>query len=350
MSIDPATGLPRGDTETRKAALPCNASPATVNTVTTGLRNPMGMAFVDGYIYIANTDSVVRYKYTAGDSQATGEAERVLILPNGGVNNQRNIVFNRDGTKMYVSIGSNTNNFVGEDCRRASIMEYSSDGKGGWDKGRIYASGLRNPLALVLQPYSDILWATVTERNGFGDDLVPDFATAIAEGGFYGWPYAWIGKHYDPKYLGGQAQIVKNSLVPDIVMPAHSSPSGIAFYAPRTPAPARQFPQEYLGMFISMSGSTDNSSVARGFKVVFVPFQGGKPLSSGMKDFVTGFVTSDGMRGTPINFWGRPTALLVGNDGSLLILDEADPSNPQLNTSKIWKVTYTGAPPAAAAP
>jgi glucose/arabinose dehydrogenase len=308
----------------------------------------MGMAFNGEYLYIANTDSIVRYKYTAGDTQSVEETpERVAIIPSGGVNNQKNIVFNRAGTKMYVSLGSNSNAGAGEDCRRAAIMEFNPDGTG----GRVYASGLRNPLALAWQPNSDILWTTVTERDGFGDDLVPDFATALVDGGFYGWPYAWIGKHYDPKYLGGQAQLVKNALVPDVVLPAHSAPSGIAFYSSRNPVPTRQFPPQYFGMFVSLSGSTGNSSVARGFKVVFVPFQaGGKPAPSAMVDFVTGFVTNDGAaRGAPINYWGRPTALLVGSDGSLLILDEADPTNANLNSSKIWKVTYTGVPAAAPA-
>jgi glucose/arabinose dehydrogenase len=345
MSIDPSTGLPRGDATTRVSALPCNPTPPAV-TGTTGLRQPMGMAFLGDYLYIANTDSIVRYKYAAGDTQATGDPERIAILPSGGVNNQRNIVFNRAGTKMYVSIGSNSNNGAGEDCRRATIMEFNPDGAG----GRIYASGLRNPLALAWQPGSDILWATVTERYGYGDDLVPDFATALMDGGFYSWPYAYIGKHYDPKYLGGQAALVKNALTPDVIVPAHSAPSGIAFYAPRTPAPARQYPDQYWGMYIALSGSTDKSSVARGFKVVFVPFRSGKPVPSGMADFVNGFVSSDGARGTPINFWGRPTALLIGSDGSLLILDEADPSNANVNSSKIWKVTYNGAPPRAATP
>jgi glucose/arabinose dehydrogenase len=214
-------------------------------------------------------------------------------------------------------------------------------------------------LALAWQPVPagapEILWATVTERNGFGDDLVPDFATALTDGGFYGWPYAYIGKHYDPKYLGGQTALVNKTLVPDIVVPAHSAPSGLAFYTPRTPAPAKQYPSQYWGLFLTLSGSADNSSVARGFKVVFVPFeynqqtQQSKPKASAMVDFVTGFVSNDGAaRGAPINFWGRPTALLIGSDGSLLVLDEADPSNPNVNSSKIWKVTYN--PPVAPTP
>ncbi|HEX4999182.1 MAG TPA: PQQ-dependent sugar dehydrogenase [Terriglobia bacterium] len=343
MSIDPSTGLPRGEAATRAAALPCKANTPGV-TGTTGIKNPMGMAFHGGYLYIANTDSIVRYEYTPGDHEAMGEPERVALLPSGGVNNQRNMVFNRAGTKMYVSIGSNSNNLAGEDCRRAAIMEYNIDGSG----GKVYASGLRNPLALAWQPGSDILWTTVTERYGYGDDLVPDFATSLVDGGFYGWPYTYIGKHYDPKYLGGQTAIVKNSLTPDVVLPAHSAPSGIAFYAPFTPAPARQFPAQFWGMFLSLSGSTNDSSVARGYKVVFVPFaQGGKPVPSAMVDFVTGFVLSDGQDGKPITYWGRPTALLVANDGSLLILDEAEPTSANVNSSKIWRVTYTGVAPAA---
>jgi glucose/arabinose dehydrogenase len=253
---------------------------------------------------------------------------------------------------MYVSIGSSSNDYAGEDCRRATIMEFDPDGK----EGRIYASGLRNPLGMAWQPNADVLWTTVTEREGpdYGENLVPDFATSLTDGGFYGWPYAYIGKHYFPKYLGGQAQLVRTTLTPDVLFPAHSAPMGLTFYAPPAQLP-RAFPVQYWGLFVALHGSNTsnaapngNASTARGFKVVFVPFQGGKAVASSVVDFLIGFLVNDGTDGKPVTYWGRPTALALANDGSLLVLDDADPSNANNSNSRLWKVTYNGAPPAAA--
>jgi glucose/arabinose dehydrogenase len=180
------------------AAPACTAPPAFVPGPAGPLTQPFGMAFNNGYLYVGNTNSIVRYKYTSGDMVPQGEPEKIVDLPGGGNHFTRNIVFNRAGTKMYVSVGSATNNDAGSDCRRAAVLEFNPDGSG----MRIFASGIRNPVGLALQPGTDIVWTAINERDNLGDDLVPDYATSVKDGGFYGWPYSYIGKNYDPRYVG----------------------------------------------------------------------------------------------------------------------------------------------------
>ena len=198
------------------------------------LAAPFGLAFHDGYLYVGNTASLVRYKYTNGDLKAQGEPEKLLDLPTGG-HSTRNIIFNRAGTKMYIAVGSQSNNDAGEDCRRAAILEFNPDGTG----YRVYASGIRNPVGLALQPGTDIIWTAMNERDNLGDDLVPDYATSVKDGGFYGWPYSYIGKNYDPRYIGSFPDLVKRAIVPDVLLPAHAAALGITFYT------GNQFPQRY---------------------------------------------------------------------------------------------------------
>ena len=162
----------------------CTPPPEFVKREPGTLAAPFGLAFHDGYLYVGNTGSLVRYKYTNGDLQAQGEPEKLMDLPSGG-HSTRNIVFNRAGTKMYIAVGSQSNNDAGEDCRRAAVLEFNPDGSG----YRVYASGIRNPVGLALQPGTDIVWTAINERDNLGDDLVPDYATSVKEGGFYGWPY-----------------------------------------------------------------------------------------------------------------------------------------------------------------
>jgi len=310
----PQAGFLAAPVDPVAAAVPCAADVA-LPTGTVGIQNPMGMAFRNGFFYIANTDSIVRYKYTPGDLEPQGEPQRVADLPPGGFHGWRNILFNRAGTKMYVSVGSASNNRAGEDCRRAAILEMNPDGTG----VRIFASGLRNPEGMAWQPGTNRLWTTVNERDSLGDDLVPDFLTSLKEGGFYGWPYSYIGQHYDPRYVGGQPDLVKKAIIPDVLIPAHSAPLGFAFYT------GDQFPSRYRnGAFVALHGSW-NRSKAAGYKVVFVPFVNGTP--GPIEDFMTGFVLNEGGRnrdGTmaPIVQWGRPVGVLVVRDGSLLISDD----------------------------
>src|SRR5262249_25106463 len=217
------------------ASAPACMPPPTFNNRGPGtVAAPFGLAFHDGYLYVGNTGSIVRYKYTNGDLKAQGEPEKLLDLPTGG-HSTRNIIFNRAGTKMYLAVGSRSNNDAGEDCRRAAILEFNPDGTG----YRGYASGIRNPVGLALQPGTDTIWTAMNERDNLGDDLVPDYATSVKDGGFYGWPYSYIGKHYDPRYVGSFPDLVARAIVPDVLIPSHSAALGITFYT------GTQFPARY---------------------------------------------------------------------------------------------------------
>lgn len=282
---------------------------------------PFGLAFSNGYLYVGNTGSIVRIRYTPGDLKAQGAPEKLLDMPVGG-HSTRNIIFNRAGTKMYIAVGSQSNNDAGEDCRRAAILEFNPDGTG----YRIYASGIRNPVGLALQPGTDIIWTAMNERDNLGDDLVPDYATSVKDGGFYGWPYSFIGSNYDPRYEGSFPALVKSAIVPDVLIPAHSAALGVTFYT------GNQFPAKYRnGGFVALHGSW-NRSVAAGYKVAFFPMNDGRP--GPLEDFLTGFLASTGANGSNIEQWGRPVGVTTSPDGGLLISDDAG--------NRIWKVTASG--------
>ena len=303
------------------AAPPCTAPPADfVNKGAGQLAAPFGLAFNNGYLYVANTASLVRFQYANGDLKSTGEPEKLMDLPTGG-HTTRNVIFNRAGTKMYVAVGSQSNNNAGEDCRRAAILEFNPDGSG----YRVFASGIRNPVGLAWQPGSNTLWTAMNERDNLGDDLVPDYATSVQDGGFYGWPYSYIGKNYDPRYQGAFPELVNRTIVPDVLLPAHAAALGIAFYD------GNQFPQRYRnGGFVALHGSW-NRSVAAGYKVVFFPMNNGRP--GPIEDFVSGTLVSTGENGTAIEAWGRPVGVAVASDGSLLVSDDG--------SNVIWKVSAT---------
>jgi glucose/arabinose dehydrogenase len=296
----------------------CAPPPPFQNRGAGALDRPFGMAFHDGYLYVGNQGSLVRFKYTNGDLKAQGEPEKLLDLPVGG-HWTRNIVFNRAGTKLYMAVGSQSNNNAGEDCRRAAILEFNPDGSG----YRVFASGIRNPVGLALQPGTDILWTAINERDNLGDDLVPDYATSVKEGGFYGWPYSFIGANYDPRYVGAFPELVKKTILPDVLIPSHSAALGMTFYA------ATQFPERYRnGGFVALHGSW-NRSVASGYKVAFFPMVKGRP--GPLEDFLTGFIVADGSGGEVISRWGRPVGVTVAPDGSLLVSDDG--------SHRIWKVS-----------
>ena len=300
------------------AAPACAEPPSFVERGPGELQSPFGLAFHDDYLYVGNTGSIVRYPYVAGDLEARGLPEKLMNLPVGG-HSTRNIVFNRDGTKMYVAVGSRSNNDAGEDCQRAAILEFNPDGSG----YRVYASGIRNPVGLALQPGTDILWTAMNERDNLGDDLVPDFATSVQEDGFYGWPYSYLGNHYDPRYEGAFPELVSQAIVPDVLIPSHAAALGIAFYT------GDAFPERYRnGGFVALHGSW-NRSTASGFKVIFFPMVGGRP--GPIEDFLTGFLASDGTGGSAIERWGRPVGVAVAPDGALLVSDDAG--------NRIWRVS-----------
>ncbi len=290
------------------------------NPNTAEMLQPFDLTFHDGYLYVGNTNSIVRYKYTPGDTKASGPAEKLRDLNGGGNHFTRNILFSRDGKKMYVSVGSSNNiddTGTGNE-RRAMIHEYNPDGTG----LRVYASGLRNPVGLAWQPGTNTLWTCVNERDNLGDDLPPEYATSVKDGGFYGWPYSYIGSHIDTRVPQREPELVKRAIVPDILIPAHSAPLGLTFYT------GTQFPQRYRnGLLVALHGSW-NRSTTNGAKVIFVPFQNGKP--GGIEDFLTGFVVDPNANSK----WGRPVGVTVAPDGSLLVSDDGG--------NRIWRIRYTG--------
>ena len=285
------------------------------------LDQPFGMAFHKEWFYVANTDSVVRFKYRPGQTQAEGEPERLVELTRGGYNQHwtRNIIFSPDGTKMFLSIGSETNVSEEEDPRRAAISVYDPDGK----NHRIYASGLRNPIGLAWNPRTGELWTAVNERDGMGDDLVPDFATSVKEGGFYGWPYAYIGPNEEPRRKGEAPKLVEKTIVPDVLFRSHVAALGIEFYT------GTMFPAEYRGdAFVAFHGSWNRQKLS-GYKIARIKFDAnGKLEGNSYEEFVSGWLPDE----TSNEVWGRPVGLLVHSDGSLLITDDG--------ARKIWRVSY----------
>jgi glucose/arabinose dehydrogenase len=285
----------------------------------TGLMQPFGIAFWRDYIYIANTNAVVRFRYKAGQTRAEGEPEKIADLPGKGYREHwtRNVIFSPDGSKMYVTVGSESNVDAESDPMRAAIMEYNPNGSG----KRIYASGTRNPIGAAFYPGTSTLWAAVQERDRLGDDLVPDYVTSIKAGGFYGWPYAYVGANEDPRRKGEQPDLVKRSIVPDVLIQAHSALLGLVFYE------GAMFPPEYRGdAFVALHGSW-NRSKRTGYKIIRIRFKDGKPVG-GYDDFITGWMLGEDRP----EVWGRPVGLLVLKDGSMLITDDG--------ANKIWRVSY----------
>ena len=284
------------------------------------LAQPFGMAFHKEWFYVANTDSIVRFKYKSGQTAAAGEPEKVVDLTPGGYNQHwtRNILFSQDGKRMFVSIGSATNVDVEADPKRAAISVFDPDGR----NHRIFAGGLRNPIGLAWNPKTGELWTAVNERDGLGDDLVPDYATSVKEGGFYGWPYSYIGQNEDPRRKGENPELVKKAIVPDVLFTSHVAALGIQFYT------GKMFPKDYNGdAFVAMHGSWNRAKLS-GYKVVRIRFKDGKLFGNSFEDFVTGWLPDEDSN----EVWGRPVGLLIASDGSLLITDDGG--------KKIWRVSY----------
>jgi len=286
-----------------------------------GLNDPFGLALHDGFLYIGNTDSVVRVPYRAAQTTNSATPEKIASLPGGG-HSTRGLLFSADGSKLYVSIGSSGNAEPETDPVRATIVEMNPDGSG----QRVFASGLRNPVSMAHNPATGALWTVVNERDGLGDDLVPDYATEVREGAFFGWPYAYIGPHEEPRLKGERPDLVAKAIVPSVLIRSHSAPLGIAFYQ------GTMFPSSYQGSaFVTLHGSW-NRAKRTGYKVVRIPFKDGQP-TGGYDDFVVGWSPDE--NGNTV--WGRPVGLLVLPDGSLLISDNG--------AGKIWRVTYNGPGP-----
>jgi glucose/arabinose dehydrogenase len=288
------------------------ADPKQRYVVASGLNGPYGMAFRGQQLFVGCEDAVVR----VGPS---GRTAKVFDLPAGG-HSTRNVIFNRDQTKLYIATGSRSNvDDETADPRRAAITEINPDGSG----ARTFASGLRNPVGLAWNPANGTLWTTVNERDGLGDDLVPDYITEVKNGAFYGWPFSYLGKNVDPRREGEHPELVKRAIPPSLLLQAHSAALGIVFYD------AKLFPAKYRGgAFVALHGSW-NRSRRTGYSVIHVPFRNGQP-AGGYDDFVIGWAPDPAKR----EVWGRPAGLLVLPDGSLLVADDGG--------NLIWRVTYTG--------
>lgn len=279
-----------------------------------GLNQPYGMAIRRDRLYVANTDAVVSCPFFVGQTKIVGPCRKVLDLPADGYNNHwtRNLVFAPDESRFYVTVGSATN--VDEekqdekDPRRAAILSAKPDGT----DMQIHASGLRNPVGLAFEPVTGRLWTTVNERDHLGDELVPDYMTAVKKGAFYGWPYAYFGPNEDPRKKGERPDLVARTIAPDFAFDAHSASLGLAFYR------RSAFPKEYLGgAFVAQRGSWNRAQFV-GYRVVFVPFAKGRPAGN-ERDFLTGFV-KDAASG---EVYGRPAGVAVARDGTLLVADDA---------------------------
>jgi glucose/arabinose dehydrogenase len=289
-------------------------------TFTENVSQPFGMAFNGDWFYVANTDSVVRFKYKSGQTKADTAPEKLIALTEGGYNQHwtRNIIFSPDGKKLYVSIGSSGNVDVEKDERRAGISEYNPDGTG----YRLFGSGLRNPIGLAFNPVNKELWTAVNERDGLGDNLVPDYVTSVKDGAFYGFPYAYIGQNEEPRRKGENPELVRKSIVPDVLVTSHSAALGITFYQ------GKMFPKEYQGdAFVALHGSWNRQPLT-GYKIIRVRFKKGKVIGNSYEDFISGWLPNE----TSNEVWGRPVGLLVNSDGSLLICDDG--------AKKIWRVSY----------
>ncbi|MGF1496443.1 MAG: PQQ-dependent sugar dehydrogenase [Elainellaceae cyanobacterium] len=291
-----------------------------------GLNIPFGMAFADGFFFLGNTDEVRRYPYQAGQEQLSGRGERIADLPGGGYNQHwtRNVVVAPDGQTLYVSIGSRSN-VSREPLPRASVQRMDLDGT----NQETFAYGLRNPVGLDFHPETGALYTTVNERDGLGDDLVPDYLTRIQFGEFYGWPYTYLTPNkLDPRQTQGDRSVnpdlAAETKTPDVLFQAHSAALGLKFYAGQT------FPERYRnGAFVAFRGSW-NRDPGTGYKLVFVPFEGGSPVGH-YEDFLTGFLVDPSGPTT----WGRPVGVLVMPDGSLLFTEEMN--------NRIYRVQYRGA-------
>jgi len=286
------------------------------------LNLPFGIAFHDDFVYIANTNEVVRFRYDPKTSKRLGEAEHILDLPGMGYHQHwtRSLAFSPDGKKLFTSVGSSTNVSIESDSRRAAILVSDPDGK----NVKIYASGLRNAVGIAFHPETGALWASVNERDDIADEVPSDYFTHVIENGFYGWPYAYDGKHLDNR-VHSNPDLVARAIAPDVLLGAHVAPLQFAFYDKQS------FPPEYRnGAFIAEHGSW-NKRVRSGYQVVFVPFVNGSPTGE-VKTFFSGFVPD----ATKKEVYGRMVGVAVADDGALLVSDDAE--------KLIWRISYGSSP------
>jgi glucose/arabinose dehydrogenase len=302
----------------------------TIEVFASGLNRPFGIAFYPlgpnpAYVYVGNTDSVVRFPYQVGDLKARGPVQTLAALPSAARPASghwtRDLVFSRDGRKLLVSVGSGSNvddpDTTQGEKDRATVLEFNPDGTG----RRVYATGIRNAVGLAIHPKTGQLWASVNERDGLGDDLVPDYITHVEDGGFYGWPWFYIGGNQDPRHAGKHPELKAKVKVPDVLLQPHSASLEMLFYS------ATQFPAEHRDSIFAAEHGSWNTSKRTGQKVIRVPLKNGVPTGE-YEDFLTGFVVD------AAQVWGRPVGVAVARDGALLVSDDG--------SNTIWRVSYAG--------
>jgi glucose/arabinose dehydrogenase len=308
-----------------------------------GLHEPFGIAFFPNgdhpqWVYVANTDSVVRFPYRAGDLKASGKLETVVAeLPSGAAHSTRNIAFTGDNKRMLISVGSASNvaqgigapsgglrSWIshhalgaswGDEIDRAAVLAFDPDGK----NKRVFATGIRNCVGLAVHPTTGDLWCSTNERDDLGDNLVPDYITRVREGAFYGWPWFYIGANQDPRHAGERADLKDKITIPDVLVQAHSASLGLAFYT------GNMFPAEYRGDGFAAEHGSWNRSKRTGYKIIRVRLKDGVPTGE-YEDFVTGFVVND------TNVWGRPVGVAVAHDGALLVSEDGN--------GTLWRVSH----------
>ncbi len=291
-----------------------------------GLKSPFGMELVGNTLYVANTDALVKFDYKEGQTQVSGPPVKVADLPAGPINHHwtKNVIASPDGSKLYVTVGSNSNvgeNGIENEERRAAILEIDP----ATGESRVFAFGLRNPNGMAFEPTTGELWTVVNERDELGSDLVPDYMTTVKEGGFYGWPYSYYGRHVDTRVEPGRPDLVAKAIKPDYALGAHTASLGLAIVSGNS-GPDALGPEFSTGAFIGQHGSW-NRQPRSGYKVIFVPFADGRP--NGMpRDVLTGFVNEDG------EALGRPVGVVIDKKGALLVADDVG--------NKIWRVTGAG--------
>jgi glucose/arabinose dehydrogenase len=319
-----------------------SSSPSANEAYASGLNHPFGIAFFPNgdnpqWVYIANTDSVVRFPYRNGDLKAAGKPETVVAeLPRGG-HSTRDIAFTPDNKRMLISVGSASNDAEGmggaaggtqswsaqhalgeswgNETDRAAVLTFDPDGK----RLGVFATGIRNCVGLAIHPRTGDLYCSTNERDGFGENLVPDYVTRVREGGFYGWPWYYIGSNEDPHHAGERPDLKGKATVPDVLLQAHSASLGLTFYS------GSAFPADYAGDGFAAEHGSWNRSKRTGYKVIRIRMKDGVP-SGEYEDFITGFVINDS------DVWGRPVGVAVAHDGALLVSEDGN--------GTIWRVTH----------
>jgi glucose/arabinose dehydrogenase/mono/diheme cytochrome c family protein len=316
----------KGDVMVFRGITP-GGKPELTSVFASGLNKPFGIAFYPAgpnpqWVYIGNTDSVVRFPYKNGDLKASAPAQHLADLPAGSGHSTRDVQFSPDGKTMFVSVGSGSNvddpDTHPAEKERADILAFNPDGS----NRHIYAYGIRNAVGLAVNPQTGELWCSVNERDALGDNLVPDYITHVQAGGFYGWPWWYIGAHQDPRHEGKHPELKNKVITPDVLLQPHNASLEMTFYE------GKQFPKEYSGDIFASEHGSWNKATRVGYEVIRVPLHQTGHATGEYEDFLTGFVLPNG------EVWGRPVGVTTAHDGSLLVTDDG--------SNSIWLVTYIG--------